>query len=307
MKRQRIFSVFALLVPFALAFTSCDLIDGIINPGVVHKKLEIDFTSSHNNNNSTYAVGDVVLSDGKVVKKASVSNMTDEQKAAAVAVIFYAGDSEGTLGEKVLGVGLQNTNGENPQTLGWVGDMYDVQAQWLSIDKIQCSMTKIYYDPYEGNDFPVKFENSGSVVEIAGFYGDTDGSDNWTALVAALRSKGYDDTEKPGNYPAWEWVNSYAEKHSLGGTNYADGWYMPSIAELCFLGITNSALNASLSAAGGSQMTGSYFSSTQVSAGDTGHVWSVRVDDENHEGGYINASASMWDDRHYKVCCIRVF
>ena len=52
----------------------------------------------------TKAVGDIVFTDGS----ASPYNdeLTDEQKAAAIAVIFYVGDENDTLGAKTLGVGL---------------------------------------------------------------------------------------------------------------------------------------------------------------------------------------------------------
>lgn len=53
------------------------------------------------------AVGDIVFSDGSATPYSNGLTLTDEQKAAAVAIIFYANsDGTGTLGAKTLGVGL---------------------------------------------------------------------------------------------------------------------------------------------------------------------------------------------------------
>lgn len=52
----------------------------------------------------TKAVGDIVFTDGSA--SPYTEELTDEQKAAAIAVIFYVGDENDTLGAKTLGVGL---------------------------------------------------------------------------------------------------------------------------------------------------------------------------------------------------------
>ena len=51
------------------------------------------------------AEGDIVFSDGSAVPY--TADLTDAQKQAAVAVIFYAGSASDTLGAKTLGVGLK--------------------------------------------------------------------------------------------------------------------------------------------------------------------------------------------------------
>ena len=58
---------------------------------------------------SPSAVGDIVFSDGSAVSYSSGLELTPEQKAAAVAVIFYAG-GDTNLGSKILGVGLKEAN-----------------------------------------------------------------------------------------------------------------------------------------------------------------------------------------------------
>lgn len=52
----------------------------------------------------TKAVGDIVFTDGSA--SPYTEELTNEQKAAAIAVIFYVGDENDTLGAKTLGVGL---------------------------------------------------------------------------------------------------------------------------------------------------------------------------------------------------------
>ena len=52
------------------------------------------------------AVGDIVFSDGSASSYVSGLTLSDEEKAAAIAVIFYVGSSTDSLGEKTLGLGL---------------------------------------------------------------------------------------------------------------------------------------------------------------------------------------------------------
>lgn len=64
----------------------------------------------------TKAVGDIVFTDGSA--SPYTEELTDEQKAAAIAVIFYVGDENDTLGAKTLGVGLI-TERTNHMGLQW--------------------------------------------------------------------------------------------------------------------------------------------------------------------------------------------
>ena len=59
--------------------------------------------------------------------------------------------------------------------------------------------------------------------------GDTDGSDNWE-YICSKDPEGTQDAET--NYPAFNYANTYGQTAGLTGTEYADGWYLPSIAEL---------------------------------------------------------------------------
>ena len=104
MKKSFKLFLLALCAVFAcLAFTGCSSPTTTPEPPVTYIGSKTP--------TETKAVGDIVFTDGS----ASPYNdeLTDEQKAAAIAVIFYVGDENDTLGAKTLGVGLitERTNG----------------------------------------------------------------------------------------------------------------------------------------------------------------------------------------------------
>lgn len=191
------------------------------------------------------AVGDIVFSDGSALAYTSGLTLTDEQKSKAVAVIFYAGSASDTLGAKTLGVGLKNTG----TALQW--------ARYASSDDkaegYSKNITAIQYTPSETGN---------GAATTATFTGDTDGSDNWQALCDAVSDEG-----TSGNYPAWEWVNAYATENSLEGS-YANGWYLPTVAELSMLYRVKDTVNSALEKAGGTKIaaSGGYWSSSQIAS-----------------------------------------
>ena len=90
--------------------------------------------------------------------------------------------------------------------------------------------------------------------------GYMDGSDGWEKLKEACS-----DAESHPNwdYPAWNYSLTYAEKNSLTG-DLATGWYFPTVAELYTIYQNITAVDASLSKAGGSTFgTNSYWSCCQ--------------------------------------------
>ena len=95
--------------------------------------------------------------------------------------------------------------------------------------------------------------------------GDTDGSDNWE-YICSKDPEGTQDAET--NYPAFNYANTYGQTAGLTGTEYADGWYLPSIAELKEIYNNRHILAESLSAVGGADTLGgsSYWSSSQSSS-----------------------------------------
>ena len=72
--------------------------------------------------------------------------------------------------------------------------------------------------------------------------GDLNGKDNFEQMSEYLKKKGKndpkDDTEIKDNYTAWYWAMEYGSKfENLKWSNFKDGWYMPSIAELSTLNV----------------------------------------------------------------------
>ena len=140
----------------------------------------------------------------------------------------------------------------------------------------------------------------GSYADSAEFSGDTDGSDNWQAICDEAEGYGnYPNWKTSGNYPAWEWVNAYAESNSLTG-EYADGWYMPTIAEFCMLYRVKDKVDISLESAGGMKIYGRSYWSSSLSETVERSAWYAHFTD-----GFLYSSAVEQDD--LSVCCIRAF
>ena len=222
------------------------------------------------------AVGDIVFSDGSATAYTSELTLTDEQKSKAVAVIFYAGSASDTLGATTLGVGLKNATGSG-NTLAWARlTNSDDKAEGYSTDitAIQCT--------------PV-----GEEAATATFTGDFDGSDNWKALCDAVSDEG-----TSGNYPAWEWVNAYATNNSLAGS-YANGWYLPTVAELSMLYRVKDTVNSALEKAGGTKIADEGYWSSSQSASLIKYAWYVKFNDNN---------LSLMNKNYAKsVCTVRAF
>ena len=224
------------------------------------------------------AVGDIVFSDGSATAYTSGLTLTDEQKAAAVAVIFYAGSASDILGAKTLGVGLKNTNDETTKTLAFARD-----ASGNTAEGYNTNITAIQCTPSESGD---------GKAATATFTGDLDGSDNWTALCAAVNDEG-----TSGNYPAWEWVNAYATTANLTG-EYASGWYLPTVAELCMLYRAKDTVNAALEKADGTKIADAYhWSSSQSSTNSK--AWMVKFDN--------GKLMDTYKDNKWYVCGVRAF
>ncbi|MBQ6781556.1 MAG: DUF1566 domain-containing protein [Treponema sp.] len=225
---------------------------------------------------SAYSVGDVLLSDGTIVPyNADNLTFTDEQKAKAVGVL-YGFDEYGTPSGWL---GLYNSS-------GGTNSGYKVWAQSgtkgynTMLTDIICTPSEKYY--------------SGS-ADKAAFTGDTDGSDNW-AYICSVDPEGTADAAT--NYPAFNYVNTYASTFGLTG-GYATGWYMPSIAELCYIYRSKDVLNSVLDALDGIQLYSGYYWSSSQYADSTNNAWGL-----SFANGYLN---DYYKDYDGYVCCVRAF
>lgn len=201
-----------------------------------------------------YIVGDIILADDSIVKAADITTIDDSN--LPVAVIAGIKD-DGT----VLGVGVHRSN----SSLQWASD--ESTGYTTKFTDIVCTQTNI--------------EDAVSAT----FKGDMDGSDNWEIICSEDRLGSEDALN---NYPALNFVNTYAENYKLTGA-YIGGWYMPSIAELCTVYKNREAINTSLqkiykidnSAAMNGLGTNWYWSSSQSDFNDD-YVWFV-----HYFNGYV--------------------
>ena len=122
-----------------------------------------------------------------------------------------------------------------------------------------------------------------------------DGSDGWEKLKEACS----DAASNPENYPAWNYSLTYAKNNGLTG-DLATGWYLPTVAELYTIYQNKTAVDESLSKAGGSTFGNyNYWSCCQYpSANDSARLLGFY----NSYVGGLNKG----NDNYY-VCSVRAF
>lgn len=168
------------------------------------------------NKNAPDAVGDIVFNDGSAMSYTYFNNLDaatkNEKKVDAIALIFYKGSAGDALGAKMLGVGLKHDRSGQAVWCTSSADAYD-----KNIDTIQCTPSV----------------SAGAYT----FSGDKDGSDNFSKIAAFA---GVNDTGTDSKYRAFYFAKNYkgqklgseSSSRILTGSEFEDGWYLPSIAEL---------------------------------------------------------------------------
>ena len=141
---------------------------------------------------------------------------------------------------------------------------------------------------------------AGYSINITDLQGSTtsdymDGSDGWKKLKAACS----DAESNPENYPAWNYSLTYATTNSFTG-DLATGWYLPTVAELYTIYQNQTAVDASLSKAGGSTFgTRCYWSCCQYPSSN------VDARDLNFGSGVMNIGGKYFYND--SVCSVRAF
>ena len=190
------------------------------------------------NDFGTYSVGDVLLNDGTIIPYDAYNlNFTDAQKENAVGVLY--GFNE--YGIPCGWLGLYNSaGGQNSGQYMWAE--YNTAGYNKYITALQCTLS-------DGN------------ANSATFSGSTNGSKSWEHICA----KDPDGTIYAAiNYPAFNYINNYAITFGLTG-EYEEGWYMPSIAELCYIYRNRDVLNCVFDKIGGIRLKGDcYWSSSKL-------------------------------------------
>ena len=125
--------------------------------------------------------------------------------------------------------------------------------------------------------------------------GYKDGRDGWEKLKEACS----DAESNPGNYPAWNYCRNYGATNSLTG-DLATGWYFPTMAELYTIYQNRTAVDESLSKAGGSQFDSAYYWSCCPTPHSNDNALVLSFNDGDVYNDYKN------HDYHY-VCSVRAF
>lgn len=209
---------------------------------------------------SKCVVGDFILKDGTILSK----DETPASGTVAAVIVRAAAD-----GKSALGVGIVH----NRSGLLWCIE-----------------------------------EASGCEINISDLVGDKtsdymDGSDSWDILVEKcndLKEATEETFETVAEkYPAFNYCRKYGENNGLKG-DLANGWYLPTVAELYTIYQNKETVDASLIKAGGSNFGDSvYWSCCQhPSTNDDARV--LNFTGGNRYGDYKHNSY------HY-VCSVRAF
>ena len=141
--------------------------------------------------------GDYVLSKNTYVRHEYFTELTQEERNSIVGIVLVP-DSGVPV---ILGI-------EFPETeLSWATTGTAGENSYFT-------------------DIAVKVNESSSDYT---FSGDLDGRDNWD-YISNIDSTGSQNAVT--NYPVFYFANMYAAVAGLMGTDFADGWYVPSISEL---------------------------------------------------------------------------
>ena len=164
-------------------------------------------------------VGDVVFNDGSAISQSALSTMTDEQRNAAIAVIFYVGENcnnDGETGNRVLGVGLSHKNMA----------ICSSDARLISPNSVYVSTIETSVSESDGNYTFGGMVNGSQALSLIS---------NYLSTMSLT-----DDTANTEYYPGFYWainykdqkINSETKGRIISGSYLEDGWYIPSIAEL---------------------------------------------------------------------------
>ena len=184
---------------------------------------------------TSYAVGDIILTNGTKVSVANVETYEIDENNKPIGVVTMISDVYGVLTLKVIGLQKSDYLRWAPSyTTGW-----------------NTKFTNIVCTPSKDNAL------------TATFTGDIDGSDNW-AEICAVDPEGTKDAAT--NYPAFNFANTYGTTAGLTGTDYENGWYVPSIAELCEVYKNKDVIQTSLTKASGFTIDTNWYWSSSHSA-----------------------------------------
>ena len=193
---------------------------------------------------NSYEVGDIILTDGSKVSVANVETYTIDENNKPIGVVVMITDIYRVPTPKVIG--------------------------------LQKSASELMWAPSGTTGYSTNFTGIQGTTRS----GDLDGSDNWEE-ICAVDPEGTQDAAT--NYPAFNFANTYGTTAGLTDTDYENGWYVPSIAELSQVYKNKEVIQTSLTKASGftigtsgywsSSQSASYYYSACLVYYDEGHVY----------------------------------
>lgn len=223
--------------------------------------------------------------------------VVSSEAAGSAAVRYAVGDIILADGTVTTSAELTAVDSENPPVAVMAGTRDDGAPFAVGVHR---SSTPLQWAPAGTPGNTIRFAET---VCTDSSTGDPDGSDNW-AVICARDAQGVAEAER--NYPAFHFINTYADAFGLT-ESCANGWYLPSIAELCTVYENREAVNTSLEKIheldSGAAMDGLgtnwYWSSSQSGSSDD-YAWFVHC-----FNGYAADCPKDFDNLH--VLAVRAF
>ena len=245
---------------------------------------------------SSLEVGDIVFCDGSATTYTENLTLTKYQKSAAVAVIFYKGTECSDDGStRTLGIGIHNS-AENGT---------DGQLMWATYDKRNTNINSIICTPTINKTVDcartTDFKKSNDILV-------KNGSNNWTLLCQQDNTAAENAAEY---YPAFNWANNYGSTHYLTGS-FAIDWYLPSLAEMCYLYRNLETVNNTIESLGGTMIKTSQTWKDDNTCEDCAEYWPSSEYYTSYECAWYINMGNGYLNWHYKnwgkyVCCVREF
>lgn len=250
----------------ATAEITCPSVAGTTNVTVSYGESSATTTLKVIESVNSYAVGDIILTNGTKVSVNDVTTYTIDENNKPIGVVAMISDIYGVPTPKVIG--LQ----KSASTLMWATG--DTTGSKTMFTNIVCTPSKV----------------GTGAASTATFTGDTDGSDNW-AEICAVDPIGTENAAT--DYPAFNFANTYGATAGLTDTDYKNGWYVPSIAELCEVYKNKDVIQTSLTKASGFTIGRSYYWSSSQSGIFTESAYQVCFGD-GYAGSNYGKSINMY-------------
>jgi hypothetical protein len=252
---------------------------------------EFDFDTTITDHTILYAkwtwnvsVGDLLLADGTCIAYDATRTSFESELEGKVPVgVIYALDETGAP-RGIVGIKHHSTNNKK-----W--------ARSEAGSGTSTNFTTVVCTPSS--------EGTANAATIT-FTGDTDGSDNWNEICKIDTAA----SESPSTtYPIFELALNYANNTdtNLKNTDFASKWYVPSLAELCYIYRNKDIINNVLTVIGATEGftatilvdsgENAYYWSSSQSASAAGRAWTI-----NFNGFYVSGDSKTYTRN---VCVVR--